>query len=185
MSESVIKEITEEIVKKVEKKEQHEAVKVDYSPAANGDRERPWHLSNKAPTMGELKDGKQLPIVSIFQPDLNKIEEEDWVQIHANKKTYMTCVKSFLLMTNCVCEMKYDVTNTVVTHLLLHSPEQENNDRNKEFWKNQFRKYLRVGAMSYKEAREEVKMYGKEKMEMKTIEEEMERLGVEETKSNE
>ena len=183
MSESVIKEITEEIIEKVENNGEppKDAVKIDYAPAANGDRERPWHLTNKAMTMGVLGEGEEIPIVSMFEPNLKKLKETDWVKIKVNDRHYMACKKSFLLMTNCICEMKHDVTETVVTHLLIHSPETENNTKNKEFWKMTFRKYLRLGAMSWEDARKEVKnpegaVEGE--LEMKTLSDEIERLDV-------
>lgn len=164
MSESVIKEVTEELVQKVEEAEGKEnAVKIDYKPASEGDRERPWCVSNKLPDIAELYDDDTncklfMPIISLFEKKPNDIASQDWVKITVKKKKFMVCKKSLLFMTNCLCEPMYDKSGTVVTHVMVHSPEEKGSDANKEYWKRQFAKYMSLGSMDWEKVRAQVEM---------------------------
>jgi len=162
MSESVIKEVTEELIEKIEKQEEN-AVKIDYKPASEGDRERPWCISNKLPDMAELYDDDTscklfMPIISLFEKKPKDIASQDWVKITVKKKKYMVCKKSFLFMTNCLCEPRYDKSGSVITHIMVHSPEEKGSDANKEYWKRQFAKYMSLGSMDWEKVRAQVEM---------------------------
>ena len=75
MSEAAIKELTEEMLDQVitehlddetksddpPKPPAEKNVEIKYKAASEGDRERPWVISNKMVTIGEL-EGKRLPL---------------------------------------------------------------------------------------------------------------------------
>lgn len=190
MSESEIKEITEDIIKKVEQSE--DKVKIDYKPAAEGDRARPWRISNKIISLGEFTDdyGTKVfvPLLSIYETDPSKVPREHWIQVDVKNKKYMMCRKTFLFMTNGVCEPLYDKSNTVVTHITVYSEEEQDSDRNKEFWKLQFEKYMRCGNLSWEEAlrlyenKDEEESKGTEKKKLETV---MEDLKISDTETKE
>ena len=186
MSEAEIKSITEEIVKQVEENNEKEKVKIDYKPAAEGDRQRPWVISNKIVSLGELTDDYDtkvfIPLISIYETDPKKVPRDQWVNITVKDKKYMVCRKTFLFMTNGVCEPLYDKSNTVVTHITVHSQEEQNTDRNKEFWKQQFQKYMRCGSLSWKEA---TKLYEDKGEESKDLETVLEDLSIGDSESKE
>lgn len=58
-------------------------------------------------------------------------------------------------MVNGICEPLYDKSNTVVTHIQVHSDEENDTDKNKEYWKDQFEKFMRCGNMSWEDAEKE------------------------------
>ena len=188
MSEAAIKEITEDIVKQVEQSE--DKVKIDYKPAAEGDRERPWCISNKIVSLGEFTDdyGTKVfvPLISIYETDPSKVPREHWLQVNVKNKKYMLCRKTFLFMTNGVCEPLYDKSNTVVTHITVYSTEEKHSIRNKEFWKQQFEKYMRCGNLSWKEAlrlyedKDEDESKEKENKKLETV---MENLNISDTET--
>ena len=177
MSESAIKELTEEILDQVitehvtkhlddetkseetkcddpPKPPAEENVEIKYKDASEGDRERPWVISNKMITIGEL-EGKRLPLLSLFESDPSTLPLKRWTIMTIEKKKYMVCKKSFFFMTNSACQLLHDVTETVVTHVMLHSEFDKGTEENKEYWKRQFAKYMKVGSMTWEEVDEQ------------------------------
>lgn len=163
--ESTIKELTEEMINKVleeddtetkgEEKQKRDVVEIQYKKASEGDRERPWVVSNKMITMAELPNDEKVPLISIFEKNPEKIPFERWTKLFIQNRKYMIDRKSFLFVTNCACEVMHDKTKTVVTHLMIHSEHEKNTEVNKEFWKRQFAKYMKVGAMTWEEVDEQ------------------------------
>ena len=156
-----IEEVVKDIVNSVEQdqKIKEEAIKIDYKPAAEGNRQRPWCISNKIRTIGEFNDQFQtrvfIPLISLYETSPEKIPLEHWLKVIVKNKTFMVCKKTFLFMVNGICEPLYDKSNTVVTHIQVHSDEENGTDKNKEYWKDEFEKFMRCGNMSWEDAEKE------------------------------
>ena len=190
MSEAAIKQLTEEMLDQViteqiddetksdapPKPPANENVEIKYKAASEGDRERPWVISNKMITIGELQ-GKRLPLLSLFESDPSTLPLKRWTIMTIEKKQYMVCKKSFLFMTNGACELLHDKTDTVVTHVMVHSEFDKGSEENKEYWKRQFAKYMKVGSMTWEEVDEQWNI-DKEK-ELKEVEDKLGLLEVE------
>ena len=58
-------------------------------------------------------------------------------------------------MTNGACQLLHDVTDTVVTHVMVHYEFDKGTEENKEYWKRQFAKYMKVGSMTWLEVDEQ------------------------------
>ena len=190
MSEAEIKQLTEEMLDQVitehlddetksddpPKPPANENVEIKYKAASEGDRERPWVISNKMITSGEL-EGKRLPLLSLFESDPSTLPLKRWTIMTIEKKQYMLCKKSFLFMTNGACQLLHDKTDTVVTHVMVHSEFDKGTEENKEYWKRQFAKYMKVGSMTSEEVDEQWNI-DKEK-ELKEVEDKLGLLEVE------
>ena len=190
MSEASIKELTEEMLDQVieqqiddetkseetkcdpPKPPAEENLEIKYKDASEGDRERPWVISNKMITIGELK-GKRLPLLSLFESDPSAIPLQRWTIMTIEKKQYMVCKKSFFFMTNGACQLLHDVTETVVTHVMVHSEFDKGTEENKEYWKRQFAKYMKVGSMSWQEVDEQWQIDDKSNTEIKEVEDKL------------
>ena len=189
MSESDIKELTDELLDQVitehlddetkseetksdPPKPAEDNVEIKYKDASEGDRERPWVISNKMITIGELK-GKRLPLLSLFESDPSAIPLQRWTIMTIEKKQYMVCKKSFFFMTNGACQLLHDVTETVVTHVMVHSEFDKGTEENKEYWKRQFAKYMKVGSMSWQEVDEQWQIDDKSNTEIKEVEDKL------------
>jgi len=190
MSEAEIKELTEEMLDQViteqiddetksddpPKPPANENVEIKYKAASEGDRERPWVISNKMVTIGELQE-KRLPLLSLFESDPSTLPLKRWTIMTIEKKQYMVCKKSFLFMTNGACQLLHDKTDTVVTHVMVHSEFEKGTDENKDYWKRQFAKYMKVGSMTWDDVDEQWNI-DKEK-ELKEVEDKLGLLEVE------
>ena len=163
--ESTIKELTEAMIETVldettqdgESKDgetKRDVVEIKYKKASEGDRERPWVISNTMLTLGEMAEGKRIPLISLFESEPEKVKDH-WTTLTIKNKDYMVCKKTFLFMTNCACELFHDKTQTVVTHIFVHSEHEKQTEENKNFWKRQFAKYMKVGAMGWNEVEEQ------------------------------
>jgi len=196
MSEAAIKELTEEMLDQVitehlddetksketksnpPKPPAEENVEIKYKAASDGNRERPWVISNKMITIGELK-GKRLPLLSLFESDPSTLPLKRWTIMTIEKKEYMVCKKSFFFMTNGACQLLHDVTDTVVTHVMVHSEFDKGTEENKAYWKRQFAKYMKVGSMTWEEVDEQWNIDDKSNTEIKKVEDKLQQLAVE------
>ena len=193
MSEAAIKELTDELLDQVitehldDETKTNELptppaeknVEIKYKDASEGDRERPWVISNKMITIGEL-EGKRLPLLSLFETDPSTLPLKRWTIMTIEKKKYMVCKKSFFFMTNGACQLLHDVTDTVVTHVMVHSEFDKGTDENKEYWKRQFAKYMKIGSMTWEEVDEQWKIDDKKSnTEIKEVEDKLGLLAVE------
>ena len=137
-----------------------EKIEVSYQNASEGDRERPWVISNKIVTLGEMKDEHNttmfIPLISIYETKAENVRLNDWAKIKVQNKQFLVCKKTLLFMTNCICEPLYDKSNTVVTHITVHSDAAKGSEENKLYWKTQFAKYMKVGSMTWEEVRTQV-----------------------------
>ena len=190
MSEAEIKQLTEEMLDQVitehlddetksddpPKPPAEKNVEIKYKAASEGDRERPWVISNKMITIGEL-EGKRLPLLSLFETDPSTLPLKRWTIMTIEKKQYMVCKKSFFFMTNGACQLLHDTTDTVVTHVMVHSEFDKGTDENKDYWKRQFAKYMKLGSMTWEEVDEQWNI-DKEK-ELKEVEDKLGLLEVE------
>ena len=99
MSEAEIKQLTEEMLDQVIEQQIDDETKSDdppkppaeknveikYKAASEGDRERPWVISNKMITIGELQ-GKRLPLLSLFENDPSALPLKRWTIMTIEKK---------------------------------------------------------------------------------------------------
>ena len=135
-------------------------IELSYQNASEGDRERPWVISNKIVTLGEMKDEHNttmfIPLISIYEKKAENVRLNDWAKIKVKNKQFLVCKKTLLFMTNCICEPLYDKSNTVVTHITVHSDAAKGSKENKLYWKTQFAKYMKVGSMTWEEVRAQV-----------------------------
>lgn len=147
-----------------------EKVKVSIADAVSGNRERGWTIQNKCRQIGQLKDGLKVPVISLYYVDPTDVPEDSWQIIQSpEKRNFLCCQKTILLLSECVMQPELDASEQVVLRMHILAPKDEGITKS-IFWKQTWGKYMHLGSMSWEDLKKDVKKkQGNEELSLKDL----------------